>query len=299
MKKLFLPVIALAMFASSCQKDDSFNANSNLKLDLPSEANRGSRTSASDGFYDANRGQTPINIVTENTIEYSSMDPVFHYTALTGTSASAKTHYSVDPNADILTAFDEYNLKVSVNGNALGNPTPTIGNNQVYITINGEKYYLIQYHFHYDSEHELNGKRFDMEVHLVHQAMTGKVAVVGVFIKKGHEKTKTLEEIFNTAPEEETDLEHKVTISGFNPKSLLPENKEEYFTYSGSLTTPAGLFNNSTVPYVEGLRWFVFAKPITVSEESYDHYTEVYEHPNARPIQALGNRKVLAHDGDK
>ena len=171
---------------------------------------------------------------------------------------------------------------------------PTIGNNTVYVTINGEKYYLLQYHFHYDSEHALDGRKYDMEVHLVHQSMTGKVAVIGVFIQKGQTNNPTLETIFNAAPAHESDTT-SVTIANFNPSSLLPTNKSKYFTYSGSLTTPVtGL--NLIAPYTDGLRWFVFGQPINVSNESYNHYTEVYEHPNARPLQPLGSRKVLAHN---
>jgi len=35
--------------------------------------------------------------------------------------------------------------------------------------MNGQMYDLLQYHFHTPSEHALDGKRFSMEVHLVHK----------------------------------------------------------------------------------------------------------------------------------
>ena len=35
------------------------------------------------------------------------------------------------------------------------------------------------------SEHTLNGKHYPVEVHFVHQAPDGKLAVVGVFFEQG------------------------------------------------------------------------------------------------------------------
>lgn len=51
-----------------------------------------------------------------------------------------------------------------------------------YIMHNGQPYHLQQLHFHCPSEHTLNGKRFAMEMHLVHQAEDGKYAVVAVWM---------------------------------------------------------------------------------------------------------------------
>jgi carbonic anhydrase len=53
------------------------------------------------------------------------------------------------------------------------------------LTLDGIPYELVQFHFHTASEHRVNGRGFDMELHLVHQAADGSNAVVGVFLKRG------------------------------------------------------------------------------------------------------------------
>jgi len=52
-------------------------------------------------------------------------------------------------------------------------------------TVGGEKYELLQFHFHHPSEHLLAGKPFDLECHFVHRSGAGNLAVVGVFIVPG------------------------------------------------------------------------------------------------------------------
>ena len=51
--------------------------------------------------------------------------------------------------------------------------------------IGKRRYQLLQYHFHAPSEHAVDGKRFPMEMHLVHRSATGDLAVVGVLIEEG------------------------------------------------------------------------------------------------------------------
>lgn len=282
MKKSALYLLIVAVVFSACQKSTDVIANNAEYLSKSSKNN-----AATDGFYESTLGQTPIDILTDLTTKTQAADPIFHYTPFDGDVKYNKTHYNYDPNGEIFTeAHDEFNLKVELHGVTMSQPITFNRNN--YITINGTKYYLLQYHFHWDSEHALNGKKFDMEVHLVHQSDAGKLAVVGVFIEKG-EENEVLHEIFEASPHETgviNELHH------FNASKLLPEHKKEYFTYSGSLTTPGG--GVTVVPYLPGLKWFVFKHPIEVAEHDYDEYTELYEEPNARPIQPLLGRKVYA-----
>jgi carbonic anhydrase len=74
-------------------------------------------------------------------------------------------------------------------------PVPSTQNNghtimttyevQHYIELDGTRYNLVQFHFHYLSEHLINGKQYPMELHLVHRSDDGKLAVLGVFIEEG------------------------------------------------------------------------------------------------------------------
>ncbi len=54
-----------------------------------------------------------------------------------------------------------------------------------FITIGDKRYELQQFHFHRPSEETIKGKRFPMEVHLVHSDAAGNLAVVSVLLEKG------------------------------------------------------------------------------------------------------------------
>src|SRR5207237_671505 len=53
------------------------------------------------------------------------------------------------------------------------------------LRVDGTGYALAQYHFHTRSEHTVGGKMADMELHLVHRAPDGGLAVVGVLLNRG------------------------------------------------------------------------------------------------------------------
>lgn len=278
MRKIYVPVLAVALFASSCQKED-VTSKQNLSLELNGLSSP-VRVLPDDGFYESTKGQTPIDIRESACQKSLSNDPVFHYDAIDAVVKHNTTHYGPGDAEENPLEHDEYNLKVV--------PTDL---KKDFITMNGKKYYLKQFHFHYGSEHALNGKKFDMEVHLVHMDDDGHFAVVGVFIEKRKEN-EVLHKIFSESPDP-SGIHGSVNdgrLTAFNPLSLLPNDLKHYFTYSGSLTTPS---------YSEELKWVVFKSAISVSKEEYAHYTEIYEEPNVRPLQSIGNRVVLVHGNGK
>ena len=63
---------------------------------------------------------------------------------------------------------------------------------------------------------------------------------------------------------------------------VLPGNREHFYAYSGSLTTP---------PCTEGVQWIVFKEPIELSRDQIDRFIRAYG-PTARPIQPLRNREI-------
>lgn len=154
------------------------------------------------------------------------------------------------------------------------------------IVIDGKEYKLVQFHFHVPSEHQMEGKNLDMELHLVHKNADDQLAVLGVLIKAGKEN-KTLAELWSKLPKEESEenilLEEEINLS-----SLLPQDKTAYH-YNGSLTTP---------PCSEGVKWTVFAEPISVSQEQIDLFASVFP-DNHRPVQPWNDRdvyEVLTHE---
>ncbi|MBF0144065.1 MAG: carbonic anhydrase family protein [Magnetococcales bacterium] len=155
------------------------------------------------------------------------------------------------------------------------------------ITLGGKKFTLAQFHFHSGSEHTLKGRAFPMEVHLVHKAEDGELAVVGVFLTTGEGNSggaggaanATLDTVFGALPGKAgLTLTSEATI---DPAALLPAERT-YYKYKGSLTTP---------PCSEGVNWFVMATPMTISTRQLLHYTSVFMN-NARPPQPLNGRTL-------
>jgi carbonic anhydrase len=139
------------------------------------------------------------------------------------------------------------------------------------LTLGGVAYKLVQFHFHTASEHRVNGRGFDMELHLVHQSATGANAVIGVFLKRGA-RSRALAPIFANLPED-INVHHPLE-EPFNPAEFLP-NSRTHYRYRGSLTTP---------PCTEGVRWLVLTEPVTVSDEDMAQFAERI-HFNARLVQ--------------
>lgn len=144
------------------------------------------------------------------------------------------------------------------------------------LTLDGIVYELTQFHFHTPSEHRVNGRGYDMELHLVHAAADGSIAVIGVFLKRGP-TSKALAPIFASLPNELN--VHEELQQSFNPADFLPQLREHY-RYLGSLTTPA---------CAEGVKWIVMAQPMTVSDEDLAQLESRIGF-NARPVQRSVNQ---------
>ncbi len=150
-----------------------------------------------------------------------------------------------------------------------------------FVTINREKYELIQFHFHTPSEHEINNKAAAMELHLVHRNEAGKLAVIGVLLTKGKENFLIKEVWENIPATHKTNAVNNVMINAAN---LLPSSKS-YYSYTGSLTTP---------PCSEGVKWNIFVEPVTISEEQIEVFGKIYQ-VDARPIQPTNQRTIQLH----
>lgn len=174
-------------------------------------------------------------------------------------------------------AYQPSLVRVSDNGHTI---QVTVGEGSS-ITVMGHTYDLVQFHFHRPSEERLNGRAFDMVVHLVHKDADGNLAVIAVLLERGVEHP-AIQTVWNYMPlEAGLDVEPPgVTI---DPGHLLPPpDKRAYYTYMGSLTTP---------PCSEGVLWMVFRQPVQVSKEQISVFSRLYRN-NARPVQPVNNRLV-------
>jgi len=145
------------------------------------------------------------------------------------------------------------------------------------IRIDGEKYDLLQFHFHTPSEHAIEGIRYPMEIHLVHKSKKGELAVVGVMMVVDKHNS-VLESLFDNFPGEEgkENLMDKIDVG-----ALLPAG-ERTFRYPGSLTTP---------PCTEGVKWNLLLAPISISNEQFTSFHDIFEN-NSRPVQPIRKRVI-------
>ena len=149
-----------------------------------------------------------------------------------------------------------------------------------FIWVGHKKYELKQFHFHRPSEEKINGKSFDMTVHLVHADKDGKLAVVAVLLQKG-EDSPLVRELWTDLPKEK-DKEEFFDNVQIDLSRILPTDRG-YYTFSGSLTTP---------PCSEDVTWYVLKHPTTISPEEIQRFSQLYR-DDARPTQPLYGRTVL------
>ncbi|RDX80188.1 Bifunctional monodehydroascorbate reductase and carbonic anhydrase nectarin-3, partial [Mucuna pruriens] len=153
------------------------------------------------------------------------------------------------------------------------------------IRINGTEYFLKQCHWHSPSEHSVNGRKYDLEMHMVHESGENKIFVLGAFYKIGHRPDSFLYQW-------ENDIKHMVDklgerVIGVAKPSKIQTRSKMYYRYLGSLTTP---------PCTEGVIWNIDRKIRTVSKAQVRLLREaVHDHAerNARPRQPRNNRDIL------
>ncbi len=164
----------------------------------------------------------------------------------------------------------------------------------------GVSYTAQQFHFHWGehhgegSEHLVDGKQYDIELHFVHKktAESGAADAPDAF---------TVLAVFGTE-DNTTDgasgiwkqlsvpqhYGETIDIEGIKLAELLPSNLD-YFCYEGSLTTP---------PCTEAVQWLVAKEPITVPRAFLEQLRgiedEEKEHlcRNYRDVQPINKRKI-------
>lgn len=146
------------------------------------------------------------------------------------------------------------------------------------LKVSGKRYELLQFHFHRPSEERINGRAYDMVVHLVHRNDESQLAVIAVLLEKGSEHP-LIQTLWNNLPLDQN-IE-MAPVEAIDLNKLLPENRT-YWAYMGSLTTP---------PCTEDVLWMVLKQPMQVSAEQVSIFSRLYLN-NARPLQPLNGRLI-------
>lgn len=153
------------------------------------------------------------------------------------------------------------------------------------LTINEVEYKLEQCHWHTPAEHTLNGLRFAMEIHLVHQNSIGERAVLGIVYKYGR-PDPFLSMLYQQILSLRNDT-RMIPLGIVDPTDIeSPGFSRKYYRYNGSLTTP---------PCSENVLWTVLKRVQTVSLEQVQALKEAVDdgfQENARPTQPLNGSPV-------
>ncbi|KAE8696702.1 Alpha carbonic anhydrase 5 [Hibiscus syriacus] len=138
------------------------------------------------------------------------------------------------------------------------------------IEINGTEYELHQCHWHSPSEHTINGRRYDLELHLVHESADGKIAVVGIMYKIGRPDS-FLSSRLPIPP-------MKREQWGIDPRDIKIGSRK-YYRYIGSLTVP---------PCTENVVRTVTREQVRLLRVAVHDNSDT----NARPLQAINKRSI-------
>lgn len=180
----------------------------------------------------------------------------------------------------------EDDLDIEFNGETIKISYAGVGGNT--LMLDQTEYNLLQFHFHTPSEHTLNGDHYDMEIHFVHGRVgdESRLAVVGVLVDASDDDNDCafLEQFLGNLPDqegedEEIDIDH---LLSFNDDT-------DFYTYTGSLTTP---------PCTEGVSWVVKAEPIRCAESQVQAFRNIMGTSN-RPVQPRNSRLVSFGNGNR
>ncbi|KAJ3012110.1 UNVERIFIED_CONTAM: hypothetical protein HDU68_001365 [Siphonaria sp. JEL0065] len=150
--------------------------------------------------------------------------------------------------------------------------------------INGIDYTVQQVHFHSPSEHHVEEKYFPLEAHFVHASADGKLNVIGLFFEIGNDNP-WFEQFINNIP---TNTNQTTKIPKLNMTPIIKAiGESEFFSYTGSLTTP---------PCTEGVLWLVAREPLQISQDQLEKITKVMPF-NSRTTQS--NKSPGVDEGAK
>ena len=188
------------------------------------------------------------------------------------------------PRSQMTFSYTDTTFQVIDNGHSI---QANVKGDGGYLEFEGDRYPLIQFHFHERSEHVLFGNRYAGEVHFVHAGTNGIVAL-GVLLVEGDLTNSALEAFWQAVPPSKAKTKHQTTHNvrtlvsevQFNPQTFLP--KENYLVYNGFLTTPNC---DETVIHA------VSTETIGLSQDSLHKLQGYYQQTN-RDLQPPGNPDV-------
>jgi len=230
--------------------------------------------------------QSPINLPPPKKAISSAIKPLFEY-------------YIVSPISpanfkDGLVRKGE-SIKIRLIDHALRIFHPNMGK---IVTLDGSTYVAQEIVFHTPSEHTINGKRYDMEMQVIHTGVTqgdiAKNAILSVlFQKKAGAYNKLLDKIdpFNL-PDPMENYREIINNLYIPDVFSLTSDKDtpimkpfSFYTYQGSLTQP---------PCSERTTVYVASKPVFLSSSTLELFKESLKMPDK--VDEYGNVQVANYE---
>ncbi len=152
-----------------------------------------------------------------------------------------------------------------------------------HMALGGRRYELQSFTFHRPGESRIDGRDFEMSLHLLHRDAEGRQAVVALLLDRGAATQAAVQQVLNHLPlERRAETAARVAL---DLAALLPADRG-YYTYMGSLSMP---------PCSEGVQWVVMRQPVSLSAHQLELFARLYT-MNARPLQAAAGRRILQSD---
>lgn len=167
-------------------------------------------------------------------------------------------------------------------------------------------YILEQFHFHVGSdnsqgsEHQIKGKKYPMEMHLVHYGASKSpsitAAVMSVLFTEEKSDNPALNKLIESL-QNCSYLGQSTQLPSFSVRDILPKDTSVFYRYSGSFTTPQ---------CNESVEWIVFHQTVSISTSQIQKFRNVFSSTkqttkplvnNFRPVQPLNGRIVQRNFG--
>lgn len=228
--------------------------------------------------------QSPIDLPHPSVAEESPAKPIFQY------DQSGLESKNMENNKDetMSVQYEENMLQIENNISSFGKV----------ITLDGRVYRAEKIVIHTPSEHTIEGKRYDMELQIIHYGQTtgdlAKQVVVSVlFEKKAGAYNKFIDDLdFFNLP---NPIYQRALLSTglFVPKLFYDSSSEEipimkpmsFYTYQGSVSFP---------PCSERTINYVFSKPIPLSTTALKLFKEAIRLPDLK--DSSGNIAINTHE---
>ena len=164
-----------------------------------------------------------------------------------------------------------------------------------------------QLHFHSPSEHTVNGKYYDAEMHLVHATLIDEkpaYAVLGIFFDKvegGANENLFLKTVFDSFDDLDLLVNDEAKRQADQRKIMNSSlDLGNYWTYQGSFTTP---------PCSEGVTWTVLSQVQSISPTQLKRFQDALEPAalytnsanvgNDKSINTKGNNREIQELNDR